>query len=155
MANVYKEQEQLWQTVAQKKIGIPRLVWEYWDQKFWLVLKDIEDIIVRNPDQEISVEESRKIGRGLGDLTIFLHSIKKGEGRVRLEDGLLYVPMEIKELVGHYLGNDVFRMNLLMLDGTDFDPKPVSVENRNKMKKTIEEIRGFGERLKNLTKESI
>ena len=155
MANVYKEQEQLWQTVAQKKIGIPGLVWEYWDQKFWLVLKDIEDIIVRNPAQEISVEESRKIGRGLGDLTIFLRSIKKGEGGVRFEDGLLYVPMEIKELIGHYLGNDIFRMNLLMLDGTDFDPKPVSVENRNKMKKTIEEIRGFGERLKNLTKELI
>ena len=108
-------------------------------------LHNIEVIINKELDVPMQLVQSDEVVFQTLLLVKFIRSIKKGD-HVKMEEALLYIPMEPRELISHHLGNDIQKISFILSDSLDDGNKLLSAENRRKVSGIIEEIKRFNDR---------
>ena len=146
MANAYNQEAKYWEISKGKNIRFPKKVKSHWDRKFLGPLLIIEGLINEDLNAPIQLGKSDQIVLKTLALVEFIHTIKRGD-HVKMDDGILYVPLEIRELIGHHLGNDIQKVSFILSDSLDDGARVLTPERRRKVKQIIDEIKDFNERL--------
>ncbi|MBF0569231.1 MAG: hypothetical protein HQL18_00445 [Candidatus Omnitrophica bacterium] len=151
MANTTPEEIRLWGALTQKGVKVPEAVWSFWQEKFVAVLDGIAAVAEEKSLEGLSVEEARGIVERVFALNVFVRSIVKSEERNVLEGGQLVMETTIRQLIAHYIGNDLYKIALIS-DVSGPDPEPVPAVNVARILRNVAAIREFLQKLKDVTR---
>lgn len=154
MTNCPQSIQELWSKIERERIRIPAEVWSEWDREF-NVLTDIEMIVRRcqmDPLSGMPPSEAKRVGILAGLLQAFVHGIRRSPTTESyLDQGTVVVEQTVKDLVAHYVGNDLYKIALIV-DVYGPHPEPVPPEDAGKILQAVDSIRDFSIRLRNATR---
>ncbi len=153
MANTTEVEMAHWVKLEQKKARIPQNLWDRWDEMFLKEVKEIERVVDSYIDAEIPVPEGKKLIPKIATLSQFVKNLRPFSGQSHFEGETIYIDETAHKLIGHYLGNDIYKLSLMIscyIVGPD--EEPISIEYVKKMKKAIIAINEFIQKLKIETK---
>ena len=154
MANPLPNEKELYEQIRREKIKVTP---DIWDLLYNRIGDDVTAInllcqyYLKN-NEPVPIQEAKKI------LTYTRH-IKDIINQVTVisKDNFLFpeflddIPLHsiIREMFTHYIGNDIYMINLIVQDTIDpLDPKPLSLEQTQKILSHTRTIRDFMERLR-------
>lgn len=152
MANTTEIEIGHWANLERTKTVIPKSLWVRWDEAFLKEVKEIENVVDVYRDSGIPIVEGKRLIPKIAALSQFVKSLKSFSGPSHLEGGTFYIDEIAHKLIGHYLGNDIYKLSLMIsccIDG--LDEEPISVDYVRRMKKAITAINEFVEKLKTKT----
>ena len=143
MANVHTNEQELYDRIKNENISIHPLVWD----TLYLYLGDyisginfITSYYVEK-NEPISIEDSRKILaytqkiKEIVDKLLHHEKIQdEGERMEKIKHGNMDMHPIVRELVNHYIGNDVLSINFIVGDYLDpIDERPILVEHAKRI----------------------
>ena len=151
MANTPESIAILWQRLQDKKVIIPSDVWAVWQVGCVQELLDIRKIVEQSHGGPIIPSAAEAIGKKAYLVQKFVRSIKRSEdGRTRILAERIYMEDSARELVAHYIGNDLYKVSLIA-DIYGVNPDPLPPENGELILKNVDSIMDFIELLKRKT----
>lgn len=165
MANRHAQEEELYARIKDENITIHPLVWD----TLYLYLGDYISVInfiaglYVAKNEPVAIEDSRKILAYTMKITEIvdklLHHEKIGNENERLEKiknrRMLMHPV-VLELVKHYVGNDVSRINFIVSDYLDpIDPKPILIEHAKKILDSSLSMSAFLDKFRKATQKDV
>jgi hypothetical protein len=151
MANTPESIAVLWKNLEEKKVAISPDVWGLWQEGCVKELAGIREIIERSHGGAIPAADAEMVGKKAYFVQKFVRSIKRSpDDGNRFQDGHLIMEGNVRELVAHYIGNDLYKISL-MADLYGVNPDPLPPENGALILKNINAIMEFIELLKTKT----
>jgi hypothetical protein len=151
MANTPESIAVLWKNLEAKKVVIPSEVWAAWQEECIKELVGIREIVERSHGGPIPAADAEMVGKKAYFVQKFVRSIRRSpDDGNRLQDGRLVMEENVRELVAHYIGNDLYKISL-MADLYGVNPEPLPPENGALILKNINAIMEFIELLKTKT----
>ncbi|MCX7926972.1 MAG: hypothetical protein N2606_02420 [Candidatus Omnitrophica bacterium] len=157
MAQPLPNEKELYEQILNEKIKMSA---EIWDLVYQCIGDDISAInllcqFYYNSSEDIPVEEAKKI-------LIYTRHIKETVQQLTLtsKDNLFFpqladnIPLHpiLREMFTHYIGNDVYMINLIVEDSIDpVCPVPVSLEKTKKILQHTRTIKEFINKLREVT----
>ena len=152
MANTPESVQFLWKRLEANQVKIPVTVWIAWQDGCLRVLEDVCVIVRKSAGRPIPVADAEAISRKTELLQKFYRGIRRSsDGINQLCDGGMLMEATARELVAHYLGNDLFKIALLA-DVYGQSHQPLPPENGENILKNVQNIRDFVEQLKSRTR---
>jgi hypothetical protein len=151
MANTPESIALLWKRLEEKKVKVPPEVWVVWQGACTKELQDIREIVGRNQGQPIPAADAELIGRKVYLVQKFVRSTRRtSDGVSRVQDDRIHLEDNVRELVAHYIGNDLYKVSLIA-DIYGVNPAPLPPEHGELILKNINAIMEFIELLKSKT----
>ena len=153
MANAPEAISRLWKKLEEARPAVPASVWQVWEAECLGVLDEIVLIVEQNKGASIPVKDAEAMGKRAERLQKFVRGIKRsGDGLNALgPDGAILLEDTIRDLVAHYLGNDIYKISLIV-DVYGAYPQPLPEENGGLILRNIAAIKAFTNQLKARTK---
>lgn len=157
MANPLPNEKELYARIKKEEIGVSEGVWDLLYQHIGDNLTNINllcQYYLKNKES-IPVDEAKKIlryTRHVKDINNKLTVVsQEGVYFPELGDSLPLHPV-IREMLTHYIGNDIYMINLAVQDSIDpVDPQPVPPQTTQKILNYTHSIGEFMERLRAAT----
>ncbi|MCK5581451.1 MAG: hypothetical protein KAJ18_09290 [Candidatus Omnitrophica bacterium] len=167
MANAHPDERQIYEQIEKDQIKVPLMIW---DLIYHYIGDDITAIThiaasyfkynepIEIPSAKKIVEHTQKI-RATMDKILHPEKIEDSEAIEDLEklksDDMKLHPI-IKELFTHYLGNDVYGINMIACFHLDpLGPEPIPVENTQKILDKTRTMKQFLDRLSKATNQEV
>ena len=151
MANTPESIALLWKRLEEKKVTIPSDVWAVWRVGCIRELVDICNITEKSRGGPIPASDAEAIGKKAYLVQKFVRSIKRSEdGGNRIQAERIYMEENVRDLVAHYIGNDLYKVSLIA-DIYGVNPDPLPPENGALILKNVNAIMEFIDLLKSKT----
>jgi hypothetical protein len=151
MANTPESIALLWKRLEEKKVTIPSDVWAVWQVGCIKELLEIRNITEKSNGGPIPASDAEAIGKKAYLVQKFVRSIKRSEdGRTQIQAERIYMEENARELVAHYIGNDLYKVSLIA-DIYGVNPDSLPPENGALILKNVNSIMEFIELLKSKT----
>ncbi len=156
MANSLPNEKELYERIKNERITV---IPDIWDLLYNRIGDDISAINLLcqyylSVNQPIPILEARKI-------LSYTHHIKDIVNKVTLTQKSEFpfpefsddIPLHpiLREMFTHYIGNDVYVINLIVSDAMSPEPQPVSLESIQKILERTHLIRNFMDKLREVT----
>lgn len=154
MANPLPDERELYERIREEKIVIAPEIWNLLHHRIGDDITTINFLCnsCLNQDQAIPIEEAKKIflyTRHIKDIVNQITLISKKDSPFpEFMDTLPLHPI-IREMLTHYIGNDIHTINFMVQDTIDpIEPHPVPIEIIQKILAHTRSIKEFMERLR-------
>lgn len=157
MANPLPEEKEFYSRIKSERISIPE---DIWDLLYYRIGDDVTAINLLcqyylASSQPVPIEEARKIlsyTRHIKEIVTRMVMSSKDDSFFPEFGGAFPLHPIIREMFTHYIGNDVYMINLIVGDTVDpLEPHPLSLEITRKILSHTRTIREFMERLRRAT----
>jgi hypothetical protein len=165
MANPLSDEQQLFDRIKTEKIAVPQLIWDLMYHYIGDDISAITQIVLTywRINESIPVEDAKKIQAHTIRINTIAEKIlqpswlKKPVGKLpELQNNNMKMHPVINNLFFHYIGNDVYGINLIV--GFHLDPidtHPIPVEDAQKILNKTETVKQFMDRLREATQQAV
>jgi hypothetical protein len=140
--------ERLLKDISDRRVCIPAEVWMAWGENMGGLLNKVQTLVSRETGVPIAAEDVETLNIYVQQLVRAFKLIRRGTmGKNSVKDGVVYLDPVVKDLMAHYVGNDLYKI-ALMVDVNDEETATLPAEVREKILRCIGSIYVFIERLK-------
>lgn len=153
MANPLPNEKELYERIETEGITISQAVWDLLYNHIGDKLTNINFLCryYLNNNETAPIDEAKKIlhyTRHIKELNNNITSVSKESLFPELKDSLPLHPV-IREMLTHYIGNDIYMINLIVQDSIDpLEPHPLSREAIHRILLHTHSISDFMDRLR-------
>ncbi len=151
MASLSRLVDLLWDDIAINGVRVPVDVWTAWSSTMDSSFEEIRLLAGASSGAPLSFKDANAINVCVNRLSRSFKDIRRSDGASsRIVDGQIFIHPLVKDLMAHYVGNDLYKI-ALMVDTYGEAPVPLPAEVREKILACLHAVDCFIIRLKAMT----
>lgn len=105
----------LWDRLVAGGVYVPADVWHAWDRGMDPHLSRIRILLATDLNAPLFLKDAQAITVAIAGAQKFFSSVRRSaEGTSYLENGIIYFNPLVKDILAHHIGNDLYKIALMM-----------------------------------------